>query len=149
MATLSALTINTNGLRDTSKRLQFWTWIKSLKVNICFLQETHIITEDIEDWQKEWDGHSLWSAGSNSSRGVGVLFNFDYEYSISDEICDKNGRFIYFTLIIQDFSYKFVNIYAPNNPIERKRFFNKMGRWVKMEEENLVGGAIIVHKTFS
>ena len=132
MATLSALTINTNGLRDTSKRLQFWTWIKSLKVNICFLQETHIITEDIEDWQKEWGGHSLWSAGSNSSRGVGVLFNFDYEYSISDEICDKNGRFIYFNLNVLWL------------PISKKRafsnlyftFWNSISNFIKFDKSN-------------
>ena len=136
----TAATININGMRDSKKREPFFLWLKSLPINIIFIQETHCSKSDIEQWSIEWDGHALWSPGTRQSKGVAVLFNFQFEYVIKNEIIDLNGRYIYFDLKINEDVFNFTNIYAPNNPVTRVAFFKNLKDKCIVTDDNLIGG---------
>ena len=140
-SSLTAASCNISGLRNNIKRNTVFNWLKSLNYDIIFLQETHChLRKEIRKWSSEWGLQSLWSPGSSHSKGVAVLFNPSNKYNIVNEVIDVNGRFITFELLIGEDKYNFINIYAPNNGLERIKFFNELNSWVKLDSQTLVGG---------
>ena len=138
---LTVTTCNVNGIRNNDKRNSVFTWLKNIKSDIIFLQETHChLRKEALKWSREWGAHSLWSRGTNNSKGVAVLFKHKTDYNIVNEVIDPNGRYIYFELVLGDRTYKLINIYAPNNNYERVKFFCELGNWIDFDNETMVGG---------
>lgn len=109
--------------------------------DIIFLQETHChLKKDEKKWGLEWDGKTIWSRGTNRSRGVSVLFNRKYKYDVRNTIIDCNGRYIVFDLYVDNVKYRLINIYAPNDEYDRVNFFNKLHGFMDDECENLIAG---------
>ena len=53
---------------------------------------------------------------STNSRGVAILLNNTFEYSINDVVKDTSGNMLIIDLkISDDMTVKLVNIYGPNN----------------------------------
>ena len=50
------LTINVNGIRQRRTRWTIFNQIRKLNVDICFLQETHIMQTGVDSWRREWGG---------------------------------------------------------------------------------------------
>lgn len=141
MSRLSLATCNVNGLKNDKKRKAFFTLFRSSNYDIIFLQETHChLRQEQTKWGMEWDGQSIWSMGSNKSRGVTVLFNRNYNFCFENVIIDMNGRYIVFDLSVADKKYRLINIYAPNVPNERINFFNMIEKYLVMEYESLIAG---------
>ena len=138
---LTVATCNVNGIRNIKKRNSIFTWLKSLKLDIIFLQETHChLRKESTLWSREWGVHSLWSRGTNNSKGVAVLFNSKLDYHITKEVVDSNGRYINFNLKIGETVINLINIYAPNDNYERVKFFNELNTHIDCEIETMVGG---------
>ena len=81
--TLTAATLNINGLQNNQKRKATFNWLKSLNFDIIYLQETHCHTrKDVKKWSHEWGPgkNSIWSNGSSNSKGVAVLFKPHVDY---------------------------------------------------------------------
>ena len=141
MNKLSLATFNVNGLKDRKKRKALFTKFRASNYDIIFLQETHCHhKQEKKVWSLEWDGQSIWSLGSNHSKGVCVLFNRNYNFDYCDVVCDVNGRYISFDLKIENSKFHFLNVYAPNIPNERISFFKMIQRYVNKDYENVVGG---------
>ena len=137
----SLATCYVNGLKDRKKRKAFFTKFRASNYDIIFLQETHCHhRREQKLWSLEWDGQSIWSLGSNHSKGVCVLFNRNYTYDFCDVVIDVNGRFIIFDLVVENTKYRFLNIYAPNLPNERISFFNMLHKYFVSDYENILGG---------
>ena len=47
-----------------------------------FLQETHSLVSDENQWQTEWGSDIIFSHGSNNSRGVAILFPGEHDCRI-------------------------------------------------------------------
>ncbi len=138
---LSIATINISGMREDVKRKAVITYLREHNFDIIFLQETHChLNSERKKWSLEWDGKSLWSLGTNKSRGVAVLFNRKIDFDVRNEIIDYNGRYIVFDLHFESKKYKMINIYAPNNEYERVRFVNNMTKWLDPELETIIAG---------
>ena len=74
MSGLSTISLNVNGLRNEKKRALLYDYIKSSKVDIVFLQETHVASvEDCILWNRDSGFKGYWSLGSSNSCGVGIL----------------------------------------------------------------------------
>ncbi len=128
-------------MRDQIKRKTVFNWLRNLQLDIVFLQETHChLKKEEYRWGKEWDGQTIWSRGTNRSRGVTVLFNRSVKYDVRNTVTDPNGRYIIFDLYIEDMKYKFINVYAPNSEYERVVFLNKLNDWIDPDTETLVAG---------
>ena len=134
-------TINMGGLKDKTKRLSTFTWIKSLNHDFDFIQETHCHRlRDERYWKREWGGFSLWSRGTNRSRGVGIVFNIERDFWVENTIIDSDGRYIICDLHVDNNVYRLINIYAPNNPLARVCFLNRLSNFITDDYETLIGG---------
>ena len=124
--TVRYLTYNVRGLRDGKKRGAIFEWLRSQKVDLIFLQETHCEGEkEAKVWAKEWGPLSFWNQGTYRSRGVATLFNKSINASDAKCSVQENGRLQIIDFKDKNFSKPFVicNIYAPNSGDERKTFF--------------------------
>ena len=139
---LTIESLNVRGIRDNQKRSNVFSWIKKRNADIFFISETHCHTKkDKTNWSKEWSNDkndSIWSLGTNRSKGVAILFNPKLkcrELSYTDIISDPNGRFIKLILSISGIKYRIMNIYAPNNSQERVNFFVSLHDIIKDDHE--------------
>ena len=68
-------TLNVRGLRDNNKRRATFIWLRSKKLQVIFLQETHCTKQLETYWKSEWGGKAWFSSGTERARGVGILFD--------------------------------------------------------------------------
>lgn len=121
---LKVLTANVNGLQTRENRNKIFNFIKTKKVDLALLQETHSTTITELKWQKEWKGLSFWNSGlSQQSAGVAILFNENFEGKIQTTSQDNIGRIISISFTLQKQNFQVVNIYGPNKPYQREQFF--------------------------
>ena len=92
--TLNIYNFNCRGLGNRIKRASIFEWLKYLKGDIYFLQETHSSLDTEDSWQQHWNGKLIFSHGESNSRGVAILTGNDLELKINLQILDNEGRFI-------------------------------------------------------
>jgi len=66
------------GISNFKKRRMIYTWCRSRKPDIIFLQETHSKKEIEFQWKNEWGGKMLFSHGRSNSYGTAILINKKY-----------------------------------------------------------------------
>ena len=106
MAT-KALTLNCNGLRQKQKRNALFKQFKKSKYAIVCLQETFVLKQDIETWEKEWKGQLFAITGTCHSKGQVILFHKSFVVS------DLNVNFVSDRILLITFKHEvngFVNI---------------------------------------
>lgn len=113
MENLRLVSFNVNGLRGTPKRRAIFQELRSLKADLCFLQETHSTPADQKIWLSEWAGKGICCHGKSNSKGVAVLFHKDLEPNIHNIIRDPADRYIIFQLHVHQEVYTMINAYAP------------------------------------
>ena len=69
------VTMNVNGLNDSVKRREVFTYCKKMKYNVILMQETHFVESSLNIIEAERGGHIVSSCGDSKSRGAAVLFN--------------------------------------------------------------------------
>uniref|UniRef100_A0A671ML84 Uncharacterized protein n=1 Tax=Sinocyclocheilus anshuiensis TaxID=1608454 RepID=A0A671ML84_9TELE len=70
------------------------TRINQLESSIVFLQETHLLKEELQKVQRRWSGQVLASCFSSHSRGVMVLIHKAVPFQVNKNITDKAGRYL-------------------------------------------------------
>lgn len=97
------ISLNTQGLRDLSKRERLKLWIKQQDAGICFLQETHF-TEEIEHLINaefsEWTCYHSFS--KSNSRGVSILIKNVLVFSFLNSTIDTDGRYVLLNIEINN-----------------------------------------------
>ena len=138
---LSICSVNVNGIAERPKRERVFNFLHTFSFDICLLQETHLSTLDQgEAWNREWGGSTVWSPGSNRSKGVGVLFSPANTVKIIDYKIDTDGRITTVLLQHQDTKFQIMCVYAPNNASEREVFFNSLWRFSFPNVETVIAG---------
>ena len=117
------ISLNARGIHPFEKRKAVFGWLLKQKVDLCFLQETIALKKEKNIWKKRWKDEMFFSHGSDRSRGVLILINNSLEFELISVRSDKEGRFIFFEVFVQDQKFFFVNIYAPNKSSEQTLFF--------------------------
>ena len=87
---LNITTFNVNGLQNDNKRQKTYEMLINRKIEIAFLQETHLTPEASKKWKKEWLGKSIWHSGTTpKASGVAILFkaNLDITKTIKTLNC--------------------------------------------------------------
>lgn len=122
--------INVNGLRQGKKRNCVFHWLKSKDYDVVCLQETHCSAETLNQWGKEWKdisgGTSIWNNGSSESRGVAILLSSKLNLPITEMYRDNVGRLLKVKISSGDFKIILQNIYAPNDGVDRKLYFDSL-----------------------
>ena len=132
---LCILSANVRGLRQVLKRTDLFDYFKSKKADILCLQETHLVTEDINTLIKDWNITYYLSGNSTNSRGVAILINNTFEHSIKNVIKDQEGRYLLIDIdIVNLFTITLVNIYAPNH--DDSVWYNDLLALITKKREN-------------
>ena len=101
-------------LSVANKRRDLFQYVRNKKYNIICLQDVHI-NKQLEPFIKsEWGYDVFFNSFTNSSRGVMILINNNFEFKVEGIKTDKNGNYILLDIIIQGIRITLVNIYGPN-----------------------------------
>lgn len=115
MPKLKLCSFNVRGINDKKKRSDVFAWLKRKHCDIYLLQETHSTKDTENSWQSEWGYKMFFSSHSSNSRGVAILLNNTFEFSLIKTIADPEGRFILIKLLINDQPVVVANVYGPND----------------------------------
>ena len=123
---LKIVSLNVRGLRNQSKRRAIFTYLKNQKATLYCLQETFSQIEDEKVWTAEWGGQTLFSHGSEHSKGVCIFLKVNSAFVLNLIYADPNGRYIIAKLKIGDEELFVVNVYAPNHYLEQATFIRNL-----------------------
>ena len=85
---------NIRGMSNPVKRSKVYTHLKCLNSDIVFLQETHLRIEDHLRLHCPWVSKVFHSNFNSKARGVAILINKNVQFSSTDVIADRNGRYL-------------------------------------------------------
>ena len=116
MEHLNHISINIRGLNSDEKRNKLYEWLKIIKCDIAFIQETHFIECKKDIYKRNWDGIiANGYSDSQFSRGVSILFKVTLDVKIIDKHASNDGRIIVLNVMIQGKYITYINVYAPND----------------------------------
>ena len=78
---VKVLSANCQGLRNIQKRADVLRFFKERQASIVCLQDTHLLESDSESVKTIWHKSYLHDTKTNS-RGVGALFNNNFDYKV-------------------------------------------------------------------
>ena len=114
MQDIKIVSFNVNGLINPNKRGRILSKLRKDKVQIAYLQETHL--SDVEHAKLNKSGFKhVYSSSYKSGprRGVAILISRTVNYEHISEIKDKEGRFILIIGKIEGTIVSLLNVYAP------------------------------------
>ena len=87
------LTLNVNELNAPIKRHRLANWIKSQKLSVCCIQETHLTCKDthrlkIKGWRK------IYQVNGEKKKGVAILVPDKKDFKLTKPKRDKEGHYI-------------------------------------------------------
>ena len=117
------LSANCQGLRTFEKRIDVLFYMKETGASIVCLQDTHLTEKEINAVKQIWTDCYL-HGFRNNSRGVAILFNNNFEYTIHDVNKDDNGNLLQLIITVSDIKINLITIYAPNQ--DKPTFFDSI-----------------------
>jgi exonuclease III len=111
---LSLASMNVQGLGDKLKRKDVLNYLKSKKLNIYFIQDTHFTDKEINLIRSQWGFECYFSNFSSQARGVAILINNNFEFKFISMNKDVNGNLIVLKCTAYSHELTLVCIYGPN-----------------------------------
>uniref|UniRef100_H2MR45 Reverse transcriptase domain-containing protein n=1 Tax=Oryzias latipes TaxID=8090 RepID=H2MR45_ORYLA len=108
---------NVKGIHHPIKRKKILSSLKKEKVQVAFLQETHLVDKEHMKLKRDWVGQAHYASFSSNSRGVAVLIHKSVPFVLETCKKDPEGRYILLHGTIQDVHLTMMNIYAPSPPL--------------------------------
>ena len=140
MSKLEIASLNVRGLQDNNKRKRIFQTFRNSKFDIILLEENHSTDEDVIPWKKDWIGRAFFSSLNSTKSGVAILCKESKNFKVEFENSDKAGSIISVTVETQKNKFQITNLYAPNIPLQRKSFFDKLKSYVTPKYEVTLGG---------
>ena len=141
---LKIATLNIRGIQSnkTSIKIEILLLLqKTHHFDIIFLQETHLTNIEYATYiTKNWKGKWFWSFGEHLSKGVGIFISGNLKYKLDQFTYDSQGRVACIDITHQNVKYRLLNIYAPNNPTERKDFIANLEDYLLINRTFIIGG---------
>lgn len=98
------------------------TYLKSSKVDIAFVQETHLKMKEFLKLRSLWVGKVFSSPGTGKSRGVSILINKAIHFNEANVLIDSDGPYVVVCGQLLDIPIALCNIYVPN--FDKPEFFS-------------------------
>jgi len=124
MGKLTCISWNIRGINSPIKRKKMLTYLKRQKVDIAFIQESHLTDSEHLKLCRDWVGNVFYSSFSSKARGVALLINKHLNFKLNSVEKDQNGRFLLVDCEINRNKMSLVNIYGPN--YDDPLFFNNL-----------------------
>lgn len=132
--------VNGQGLRSPNRRKLTFSFFNMNKFDIVFIQETRFTSEMEHQIQRELDGDAFFIHGTNSARGVAIMFSSRREYKVIQTRRDKEGRILNILLNMDEHSMNIVKVYVPSSDTERRTFFSDLEQSLSRDYANIIGG---------
>ena len=133
--------LNCEGLHNLRKQKLIQEYCKREKIDVLFLQETHINSQkQATEISKILGGKTFWTFGTNRSRGCAICIFDNFEFTVDKFIKDFEGRLIFVDITIDDRSFRLINIYCPNDDKDRAEFFQNCIQYVNTSRVVIMGG---------
>ena len=113
--TIKVVSLNVQGFRDKNKRIDVLNYLGKLNPDIISLQDTHLLESDCNVFLENWTGNVILHGKKTNSRGVAMLFNKHFEYSILNIAKDDNGNHLEVDIDLKAFTVKLITVYGPNS----------------------------------
>lgn len=137
---LNILTLNVRGLNNPVKRVAILDFLRKQRVNVAFLQETHLVKKDINRISNRYYRVIASSSAVNKSKGVAILCQRNLRFRLLDSWADNKGRVSVSKVQIEKRDIAFVSIYAPN--IFEKTFYAQITKTLlELSDFKLIIGA--------
>ena len=114
MTGFKILSLNTRGLGAQFKRRDVMNYLKQLKFDIAFLQDTHLVERKLSAFNALWNGKTYNSCFASNSRGCSILIHRSLSHEVLFESYDENGNYVLVGCKIGAESFLLLNIYGPN-----------------------------------
>ena len=134
-------TLNVGGLRTSIKQNSVKHLIDEHKIDILFLQETHVDTLELgRKIERYFGGHIFWSLSNPAEKGTGIFISKQSQVNIVKFHHDIEGRLVYVDIDKGD-EYRLINIYAHSSDAPaRKQLFRDLFDVVNTSRVILFGG---------
>ena len=113
LETFSLTSLNCRDLRDKTKRLTLFNWLKTKYKGLVLLQETHSTELDENQWEKEWGNKIFFSHGQSNSRGVAILSPINSDITLTNITKDTDGRVLLIDCTVHETKFTVINVSAP------------------------------------
>jgi exonuclease III len=130
MIKINFISLNIRGINDPNKVQFLKDFLGNQRVDVCFLQETHLNSSDyVDELSKNFSNYfCFFTLNFDKTKGVGILINknISHDINILSTQYDLDSRFLRVEIKIENYYLNLVNIYAPNVENEQFEFINKM-----------------------
>jgi exonuclease III len=139
---LKVMSLNANGLRDNSKRINLFSWLKLFSFDIIFLQDVHYLETDKQLWSQQWGLPVVWSqynAILTTNHSLTIAF-----HSII------NHRLLLATITFNNIMDPWIvgSIYIPAKWDERQKFIFELPSNIDFDIVTLAGDCNLVANPF-
>ncbi len=106
--------LNCQGLNNFQKRRDVFNYLRDKNSSIVCLQDTHFTKEMENRVRAEWGYEVVFNSFSSQSRGVAILFNNNFQFTLHNTHIDRTGNLIILDIEIEQRRITLVNLYGPN-----------------------------------
>lgn len=135
-------TLNIRGLNGKEKVLYLKEFLMKYKIDICFLQETHIYKKQellfLEETLNEYEIKTMMC--ESKCRGVATLVRKVDYLKINNIEYDDENRILCVNLSFHNKDFNLINIYAPNLSSEQNDFIEKLYDHVGTKKRVILAG---------
>ena len=121
---ITFVSLNVKGINNPVKRQKIDNYLRQLKADVAFLQETHLKQGRQKLLKRNWVGQVFHSNFNAKARGAAILISKNVPFDVEEIISDSAGRFV----IVQGHMFStptvLLSVYAPN--WDNKDFFVKL-----------------------
>ena len=94
MTKLNIISVNARGLGDQFKRRDVIQYLRNMKCDVIFVQDTHLTKEKIPFFDLLWNGKSYHSCYTFNSRGTSILINSNLQHEVLYEYTGVDGNYV-------------------------------------------------------
>ena len=112
--TLRFASHNVQGINSPVKRRKIFQYYHDQKIYVLFLQDTHLPKSYTPSFIHPNYPTFYLANSDNKTKGVGLFFSRNLQFSLVSEFKDPEGRFILVKGLIDNQLYSLISYYAPN-----------------------------------
>ncbi len=140
MVRINILSLNVRGLNAPTKHTKVLDLLHRNKIDVTFLQETHLIASDNQRLQNRHYIPIVSSSCNSKKKGVIILLKRNSNFTVEHTGSDNDGRVAYCCTWIEGKRLAFVNIYAPNS-YDASLFPNVLKTLFSLNGDSIITGA--------
>ena len=141
MDTLNFCSLNCEGLHNRQKQVLVRNYCKDKKIDILFLQETHINSKQLtSEITKIFDCQTFWTFGTNRSKGCAIFIFNNNDITVDRHYHDFDGRLLFVDVTLDDRCFRLINVYCPNDDKDRAEFLQNSIQYLSTNKTVIWGG---------